>query len=74
MLAGGDLLDRENSEDRKIVQEAIEHAYPIEDRRVDEWISIFNKCVRELWIMLERAMEIHSKYPEERFWFFTTLF
>ncbi|MEM2087934.1 MAG: hypothetical protein QXF52_04585 [Thermoproteota archaeon] len=74
VLASGDLLDRDNSEDRKIVQEAIKHAYAIEDRRVDEWISVFNTCVRELGIMLERVMEIHRKHPEERFWFFTTLF
>lgn len=68
VLTGGDLLDKDNPKDREIVKQAIE------ETGVDEWINIFNTCIRKLGIMLAKATEIHRKHPEERFWFFTTLF
>ncbi|MEM3449561.1 MAG: hypothetical protein QXU11_05805 [Thermoproteota archaeon] len=75
ILTRGELLSKDNPEDREIVQQSIkwldekEKQMPIE-KTIDEKIGFLNAYIRDIGTFLARSTEFHHKYPKKRFWFY----
>lgn len=75
ILTKGDLLSKDNPEDRKIVQQAIKWLHERDrqkpfERVIDENIDFLNLCIHKTRAFLARSTEFHRKHPETKFWFY----